>query len=53
MTSSGKKLRLRGKGAVHAGGRGDLYAEVLITFPDKLSDESKTALEAFAKTLKK
>jgi DnaJ-class molecular chaperone len=52
-TSSGKRLRLRGKGAVHAGGRGDLYAEVMVTLPENLSDESKAALDAFVKTLKK
>ena len=56
-TSSGKKLRLRGKGAVIAGGgkdaRGDLYAAVSVQLPSELSPEAKTALEAFAKLIKK
>jgi molecular chaperone DnaJ len=56
-TSSGKQLRLRGKGAVipggHSGARGDLYASVLVQVPERLGDEQKSAFEAFARTLKK
>ena len=50
LSSSGKRLRLRGKGAVLKGAdRGDLYAEIMIVLPETLSDEAKQALEAFAK----
>ena len=53
LSSSGKRLRLRGKGAVSKGtDRGDLYAEIMITLPEKLSDEAKVALEAFAEATK-
>ena len=58
-TSSGKKLRLRGKGAVSGKGsdgketRGDLYAVVAIQLPEAMSPEAKAALETFAKLLRK
>jgi DnaJ-class molecular chaperone len=55
-TTSGKKLRLRGKGAALPSGkdtRGDLYAAVAIQLPEHLSAEAKQALEAFAKLIKK
>ncbi len=64
-TSSGKKLRLRGKGAVIAGGakaatgagdgksnRGDLYANVAIELPTILTPEAQEALERFAQLLR-
>lgn len=34
---SGKRMRLTGKGLPHKGGRGDLYAVLEITLPEKLS----------------
>lgn len=41
-TSSGKTLRLRGKGlARRDGGLGDLYARVIIVFPASLSEEER------------
>jgi len=66
-TTSGKKLRLRGKGAIVAGGqksadpksaggdaaRGDLYAVLSIQLPETMSPEAKTALEAFATLIRK
>jgi molecular chaperone DnaJ len=57
QTSSGKKLRLRGKGAVIAGAaakgtRGDLYANVSIVLPSVLTPEAKTALDKFAEALR-
>jgi len=56
-TSSGKQLRVRGKGAVipggHSGARGDLYATVLVQVPERLTDEQRAAFDAFARTLKK
>ncbi|MEO6954993.1 MAG: J domain-containing protein [Polyangia bacterium] len=53
LSSSGKRLRLRGKGAVSKGTeRGDLYAELMIMLPETLSDDAKAALEAFAKATK-
>jgi DnaJ-class molecular chaperone len=56
-TSSGKQLRVRGKGAHipggHSSARGDLYANVLVQVPEKLTDEQRAAFDAFASTLKK
>jgi DnaJ-class molecular chaperone len=56
-TSSGKKLRIKGKGAhipgPGGGTRGDLYANVLVQVPEKLPDRSRELLEEFAKSLKK
>jgi DnaJ-class molecular chaperone len=47
-SSSGRVLKLRGKGAVHpAGGRGDLYAKLAVALP-----ESDAELEAFAERWK-
>jgi DnaJ-class molecular chaperone len=47
-SSSGRTLKLRGKGAAAAGGgRGDLYARIAVTLP-----ESDPALEAIAETWK-
>ena len=57
-TTSGKKLRLRGKGAVNPdhkekGARGDLYASTSVQLPETLTPEAKQALEAFAKLIKR
>ena len=39
-TSSGRRLRLRGKGAPkQGGGRGDMYAELRIALPDPIDDQ--------------
>ena len=43
---SGKRMRLTGKGLPHKGGRGDLYAVLDITLPEKLSPDQ---LELFRK----
>ncbi len=51
-TSSGKKLRLRGKGAHQHGGkdgRGDLYANVSIQVPSQIPDRAKELITEFAK----
>jgi DnaJ-class molecular chaperone len=45
-TSSGKKLRLKGKGWQ---GEGDLYAVVQIVVPDKVDDKAREALREFAR----
>jgi molecular chaperone DnaJ len=48
-TSSGTKLRLRGKGAGdRKGGRGDLYGVVQIAVPKAISDEARRLIEQFA-----
>jgi molecular chaperone DnaJ len=53
-TSSGKKLRLRGKGAVSGKDqRGDLYASVSIQLPDQISDEAKDLIRRFSELTKK
>ncbi|MFD7160612.1 DnaJ C-terminal domain-containing protein [Kribbella sp. NPDC059898] len=43
-TSSGKRLRLKGRGLRN----GDLYAEVRIVLPDKLSDDQRRLYEQLA-----
>jgi DnaJ-class molecular chaperone len=51
-TSSGKKLRLRGKGAHQPGSkdaRGDLYANVSIQVPSEIPDQAKDLITEFAK----
>lgn len=51
-TSSGRRLRLRGKGIASADKkkpRGDQYVAIKIVPPAKLSDETKELLEKFAK----
>jgi curved DNA-binding protein len=48
-TSSGRKIRLRGKGLPKPGGEeGDLFAEVRIVVPDRLSDEERQLFERLA-----
>jgi len=50
-TSSGRRLRLRGRGLPHHGGKaGHLYAEVKIMVPDKLSREERQLFEQLAAT---
>ena len=52
-TSSGKKLRLRKKGAIAKIGdkenRGDLYANIQIHLPEVISDEAKELIRQFTK----
>ncbi len=53
-TSSGKKLRLRGKGVVDRSGRaGDHYVTVQIDVPGDLDDESKKLLVQLVQRLRK
>jgi DnaJ-class molecular chaperone len=53
-TSSGKRLRLRGKGMPdHTGGAGDHYVTVQIDVPDDLDDDAKKALIQLATRLRK
>jgi curved DNA-binding protein len=48
-TSGGRRIRLRGKGYPDgAGGRGDLFAEVRISIPTKLSAEQRKLYEELA-----
>jgi curved DNA-binding protein len=50
-TSSGRRLRLRGRGLPHHRGRaGDLFAEAKIMVPDKLSHEERQLFEQLAAT---
>jgi curved DNA-binding protein len=49
-TSSGRRLRLRGRGMPNPGGKpGDLYAEVRIMVPPKLTHEERRLFEQLAK----
>ena len=53
-TSSGKKLRLRGKGMPdHTGGYGDHYVTVQIDVPHDLDDEAKKLLAQLVTRLRK
>jgi curved DNA-binding protein len=48
-TSSGKRLRLRGRGLPRkGGGAGDLFAEVRIMVPAKLTDEERRLFQELA-----
>jgi curved DNA-binding protein len=49
-SSSGRKIRLKGKGWPHARrGPGDLYAEIRIMVPSSLTDDERQAYETLAK----
>jgi DnaJ-class molecular chaperone len=54
-SSSGRKLRLKEKGAMQAGGkpRGDLYAVVSVQVPSEISPRARELMEEFAKLTKK
>ena len=53
-TSSGKKLRLRGKGMPdHTGGSGDHYVTVQIDVPNELDDDAKKVLIQLVTRLRK
>jgi len=44
--SSGRRIRLRGRGLAQQGGdKGDLYAEIKIVVPDRLSDRERELFE--------
>jgi len=47
-TQPGERLRLRGQGVRGDGAAGDLYVEVRVTLPAKLSSESEAAFRAWA-----
>ena len=48
-TSSGRRLRVRGRGAPTAGGgKGDLLVTIEVSVPSKLSPAARKALEEFA-----
>jgi len=54
-SSSGRKLRLKEKGAMQAGGkpRGDLYAVVSVQVPSEIPPRARELMEEFAKLTKK
>lgn len=45
MTSSGKRLRLKGQGLVNSKGTGDMIIEVLIKLPESISPEAKETIQ--------
>ncbi len=50
-SSSGRRIRLRGKGLPASNGtRGDLYAEIRVVVPEKLSDGERALYEELART---
>ncbi|MCV2393018.1 DnaJ domain-containing protein [Actinotalea sp. M2MS4P-6] len=48
-TPSGRTLRVRGKGVPTPQGDGDLLVTVQVVVPQRLSDDAKAAVEAFAR----
>lgn len=49
-SSSGRKIRLRGKGFPNSkSGAGDLYAEISVTVPEHLTDDERRLFEQLAK----
>jgi molecular chaperone DnaJ len=53
-SSSGRKLRLRGKGAqVSKDARGDLYATIQVQVPSQIPPRARELIEEFAKLTKK
>ncbi len=49
-SSTGRKIRLRGRGMAKAGGeKGDLYAEIRVVLPETLSPREKELYEELAK----
>ncbi|MEM9598624.1 MAG: DnaJ C-terminal domain-containing protein [Acidobacteriota bacterium] len=50
-SSSGRKIRLRGKGFPNTKGKdGDLYAEIKVMVPESLTDEERELFEQLAET---
>jgi molecular chaperone DnaJ len=47
-TQAGRKFRLKGMGVAKNGKRGDQFVEVNVTIPEKLDEEQREKLEAFA-----
>lgn len=45
---SGKRLRVRGKGVQAPKGAGDLIVRIEVVVPERLTDEARAAVEAFA-----
>ncbi|SRR6266566_4961215 len=53
-TANGQSFRLRGQGMPHLGQpdrRGDLYAEVTVVLPTRLTEEQRRLFEAFARSV--
>ena len=48
-TPSGRTLRVRGRGITTPQGTGDLLVSVQVVVPQRLSDEARRAIDAFAK----
>ncbi len=48
-SSSGKVLRLKGRGVPAKKKAGDLFVELQVAVPEQLSDEAREAVEAYAK----
>ncbi|GAA4352418.1 DnaJ C-terminal domain-containing protein [Angustibacter luteus] len=48
-TPSGRTLRVKGRGVKHAKGFGDLRVTVQVAVPQRLTDDAREAVEAYAK----
>ena len=48
-TPSGRTLRVKGRGVKHAKGSGDLRVTVQVAVPQRLTDDARAAVEAYAK----
>ncbi len=49
-TQSGTRFRIRGQGVTKGNRTGDQFVEVKVEIPSSMSDEERTAFEAFAET---
>jgi molecular chaperone DnaJ len=47
-TANGKRFRVRGQGIVKDDRTGDLIVEVLVSVPEKLTEEQEKAMREFA-----
>jgi len=47
-TQHGQKFRIPGQGIERNGRRGDLFVEVHVTIPERLTPEQEAALKSFA-----
>jgi molecular chaperone DnaJ len=48
-TQGGTRLRVKGQGVETEGRRGDMYVEIEITVPEKLTDEERARVEELAR----
>lgn len=52
-TQGGTRLRVKGQGIEKEGRRGDMYVEIELTVPEKLTEEERARVEELARTAKR